>query len=147
MTPLPVLKDDLVATGKDLKWLLDLLQAVELHGAGFVKGFEIGRVYKVGHRNAVDVEAKLLDRIRTLVRIHDLRIRACRHHVDGRVDQHLYELVRCRHAYEVTIVQRCLDEDLGLRQSIRGEIVIGEGAWLIGIVEKDHRPGAFHESS
>src|SRR5260370_117673 len=49
--------------------------------------------FKVRHRNAVDLEAELLDRVCALIRIYDLRIGARRHHVDGRIDQHLDQLV------------------------------------------------------
>src|SRR6266849_3792067 len=54
LAPLSVLEDDLVAAGKDLKRLVDLLQLIEPHRAGLVKDFEVGRIDKVRHWNAVD---------------------------------------------------------------------------------------------
>src|SRR6267143_1123020 len=44
------------------------------------------------------------------------------------------------------VIQRRFDKNLGLRHPLRREIVIREGPGLIGIVEEDHRPGAFHVS-
>src|SRR5712691_11860533 len=145
LAPLAVLLDDLVAAGEDLERLVDLLEMVELHRARLVEGFEIGGVDEVSHRNAVDGEVERLDRIRALIRVGELRIRTCGHQVDGWVHQHLYKFVRRRHTDQVIILDRCLDEDLGLGQSIGREIMIREGARLIGVVKEDHRPGAFHE--
>src|ERR1700676_44928 len=42
------------------------------------------------------------------------------------------------------IVQRSLDEHFGLRQSIRSEIVICQGAGLVRVIEKHHSPGTFY---
>src|SRR5256885_2810745 len=44
------------------------------------------------------------------------------------------------------VIEGRLDENLGLRQPVGREIVIREGAGLIGIVEKNHRPRVFHVS-
>src|SRR6266704_538854 len=44
------------------------------------------------------------------------------------------------------VIQGRLDENLGLRHPVGREIMIREGAGLIGIVEENHRPGAFHVS-
>src|SRR6266852_2775247 len=44
------------------------------------------------------------------------------------------------------VIQGRFDENLGLRQPVGGEIVIREGAGLIGVVEENHRPRAFDVS-
>src|SRR5438105_14761555 len=55
--PFPVFEDDLIATGKKLKWLVHLVEMVELYRAGFVKDFEIRWIYKVAHLDVVNFEA------------------------------------------------------------------------------------------
>src|SRR5256885_17053502 len=77
--PFPVFEDDLIATGKELKWLVHLVEMVELYRAGFVKDFEIRRVHKVAHLDVVNFEALGLFGIRTLVCICGFRIGGRRH--------------------------------------------------------------------
>src|SRR5204863_3128692 len=72
LAPLSVLEDDLIAAGKDLKRLADLLHLIEAHRTSLVKNLEIGRIDEVRHRNSVDFEAEPLDRIGAFVGIHDL---------------------------------------------------------------------------
>ena len=55
--PFPVFEDDLIATGKELKWLVHLVEMVELYRTGFMKDFEIRWIHKVAHRDVVNFKA------------------------------------------------------------------------------------------
>jgi hypothetical protein len=47
-----------------------------------------------------------------------------------------------RHADEIAVVECGFDEYLRLGKTVWSEIVIRQSASLIGVIEKDHRPGA-----
>ena len=91
--PLPALEDTLIAASEEMERPLDLVQMVELDRTGFVKSLEIRGIDKVGHRDAVDPEAQILDGICGLVSVDKLGPRLHRHVIDARIDEHFHELV------------------------------------------------------
>src|SRR5439155_6270195 len=120
LAPLSVLENDLVASGKNLKWSGDLIKLVELYGAGFAKDLEVRWVYKVTHRYTVHIEAQGLDWVSHFICVNRLRIRAGSHHIDGRVYEHLEQFMRCGHAHQFAVIDGRLYEHLGDWQPIGG---------------------------
>src|SRR5438067_6663975 len=54
--------------------------------------------------------------------------------------------MRCGHTHQIAVLQRRAYEHLRDREPVRGQVVVGEGARLIRIVEKHHRPGPGDEA-
>ena len=95
LAPLAVSENDLITTGKNLKWFLDLVHLIEVHRPGFVEVFELRWVNEVTHLDTIYRETQRFDCIGTLVGIDQFRIGTGSHQVDGRIDQHLNQFMRC----------------------------------------------------
>ena len=72
---------------------------VELHRPWLMEIFEVRRVNKVAHLDAIHIKAQSFNRIGALVGVDSLGIRTRGHQINGRINQHLDQLVRCRNTH------------------------------------------------
>src|SRR5262245_8604924 len=113
----------------------EVAQVVELGGALVPEGLEVLRVDEVADPHAVDVVAErvVLDRVADLVGVAPRPF--LHHQVDVGVAQHFQHFVGEGDRHTIARVERRLGEDLADGQPRAREVVVTEGARLVGVVE------------